>query len=131
MIHLKAVARSLWTLYAVCSARGECPLEAFLADRSQLGEDKDRMLRRLEAMADHGPQYLPEISHQIEPDIWQTEQGRLRILWFYDRGRVIVCSHGFIKKTRKTPERERALARQTLWEYRAAKAAGEIRIEEE
>ena len=47
------------------------------------------MLRRLEAIADHGPQYLPEISHQIEPDIWQTEQGRLRVLWFYDRGRVV------------------------------------------
>lgn len=89
------------------------------------------MLRRLEAMADHGPQYLPEISHQIEPDIWQTEQGRVRILWFYDRGKVIVCSHGFIKQTPKTPAGERAVARQKLWEYRAAKAAGEIRIEEE
>lgn len=86
------------------------------------------MLRRLEAMADHGPQYLPEISHQIEPDIWQTEQGRVRLLWFYDRGRVIICARGFIKKTRKTPESERAMARQMLREYRAAKAAGEIRI---
>jgi phage-related protein len=131
MMRLKLVARALWTLYAVCSDRGECPLETFLADRSQLGKDKDRMLRRLEAIADHGPQYLPEISHQIEPDIWQTEQGRLRILWFYDRGRVIVCSHGFIKRTRKTPEGEKALARQVLWEYRAAKAAGAIRILEE
>lgn len=89
------------------------------------------MLRRLEAMADHGPQYLPEISHQIEPDIWQTEQGRVRILWFYDRGRVIVCSHGFIKQTRKTPESERALARQIFREYRAAKATDDIQILEE
>jgi phage-related protein len=131
MMRLKVVARSQWTLYAVCTDRGECPLEIFLGDRSQLGKDKDRMLRRLEAMADHGPQYLPDISHQIEPEIWQTEQGRVRILWFYDRGRVIVCSHGFIKQTRKTPEAERAMARQTLWEYRAARAAGDIRIEEE
>lgn len=89
------------------------------------------MLRRLEAIADHGPQYLPEISHQIEPDIWQTEQGRLRVLWFYDRGRVIVCTHGFVKKTQKTPESERALARQVLWEYRSAKAGGTIQILEE
>jgi len=131
MIRLKPIARSQWTLYAVCSDRGECPLEIFLADRSQLGNDKDRMLRRLEAMAAHGPQFLPDVSHQIEPDIWQTEQGRLRILWFYDRGRVIVCSHGFVKKTRKTPESERSRARQLLWEYRSAKAAGEIRIDEE
>jgi phage-related protein len=125
---LKVIARSRWTLYAVCSARGTCPLEMFLADQEQLGKDKDRMLRRLEAMAEHGPQYLPEISHQIEPDIWQTEQGRVRILWFYDRDRVIVCTHGFIKRTKKTPESERALARQTLREYRAASAVGKIRI---
>lgn len=89
------------------------------------------MLRRLEAIAEHGPQFLPEISHQIEPDLWQTEQGRIRILWFYDRDRVIVCSHGFIKRTRKTPEGEKALARQALREYRWASAARKVRILEE
>lgn len=89
------------------------------------------MLRRLEAIAEHGPQFLPEISHQIEPDLWQTEQGRVRILWFYDRDRVIVCSHGFIKRTRKTPENEKALARQALRDYRWASAAKKVRILEE
>jgi len=131
MILLKVVARSSWTIYATCTHRGICPLEEFLADRSQLAKDKDRMLRRLEAMAEHGPQYLPEISHQIETEIWQTEQGRVRVLWLYDRDRILVCSHGFIKRTRKTPESEKALARQTLWTYRAARAAGAVQIIEE
>lgn len=131
MITVKVVVRSRWTVYAVCTARGTCPLEEFLGDHGQLGQDKDRMLRRLEAIAEHGPQFLPEISHQIEPDLWQTEQGRVRILWFYDRDRVIVCSHGFIKRTRKTPEGEKAMARQALREYRWASAARKVRILEE
>jgi phage-related protein len=131
MIRLKVIVRARWTLYAVCAGRNECPLEMFLADRTELGKDKDRMLRRLEAIAEHGPQYLPDISHQIEPDLWQTEQGRIRILWFYDRDRVIVCSHGFVKRTRKTPETEKAQARRKLHVYRAAADAGTIRIMEE
>jgi phage-related protein len=131
MIRLKVIVRDRWTLYAVCAGRDLCPLEVFLADRTELGKDKDRMLRRLEAIAEHGPQYLPDISHQIEPELWQTEQGRVRILWFYDRDRVIVCSHGFIKRTRKTPEAEKALARRTLQVYRAAAAAGTVRVMED
>ena len=121
MLTLKLICRSRWSLYAVCAARGDCPLEEFLADKQELGKDKDRMLRRLEVIAAYGPEYLPDISHRIEGDVWQTEQGRVRILWFYDKGRVIVCAHGFVKRTQKTPEREKAVARQALADYRAAK----------
>lgn len=132
MLNLKVIARARWRLYAICTARGDCPLEDFLADRSQLGKDKDRMVRRLEAIAQHGPRYLPDISHQIEDEIWQTAQGQIRILWFYDQDRIIVCSHGFIKGTKKTPEAEKALARQALRAYRAAAASlGIMVIEEE
>jgi phage-related protein len=122
MIRLKVIARARWSLYALCSSRGDCPLEKFLGDLRELGKDKDRMLRRLEAMAQFGPEYLPGISHQIDGEIWQTEQGRIRVLWFYDRGRVIVCSHGFVKRTQKTPEREKNAARQALADYKLAKA---------
>jgi len=126
MLVLKLICRSRWSLYAVCTARGDCLLEEFLADQQELGKDKDRMLRRLEAIAAYGPEYLPDISHQIEGDVWQTEQGRVRILWFYDKGRVIICAHGFVKRTQKTPEREKAVARQVLADYRAAKDADSL-----
>lgn len=128
-----------WTLYAVCSGGEEgeqedgltregpkCPLEEFLSDRSEFRKDKDRMFRRLEEIANRGPFYLPDISHKIEGEIRQTEQGRVRILWFFDSGRVIVCSHGFIKKSEKTPERQKVAARRAFAAYHAAKVAGSL-----
>ena len=84
------------------------------------------MIRRLEEVANRGPYYLPDISHQIEGEIRQTEQGRVRVLWFFDAGRVIICSHGFIKNSKKTPERQKLTARRAFEEYHAAKAAGRL-----
>ena len=40
-----------------------------------------------------------DIRHQIQGDIYEFIKRRLRVLWFYDKGRVIVCIHGFIKDT--------------------------------
>lgn len=131
MLTVKLLARGQWTLYAVCTgASGKedvtCPLEEFLADHSQFGKDKDRMLRRFEEIASRGPYYLPDISHQIEGDIRQTEQGRVRVLWFFDAGRIIICSHGFIKASQKTPEREKLTARRALEAYHAAKSTNSL-----
>jgi phage-related protein len=131
MLFLKLIRGGTWRLYAICTTRGDCPLEEFLGSRAELGKDKDRMLRRLEAIAEHGPEYLPDISHQIEPEIWQTEQGRIRVLWFYDRGRMIVVSHGFVKRTQKTPAREKQTALRMLAEYKAARAANAVVILED
>ncbi|HKV11893.1 MAG TPA: type II toxin-antitoxin system RelE/ParE family toxin [Thermoanaerobaculia bacterium] len=131
MLCLKLIARGAWTLYAVCSSDKRCPLEEFLADQSEFGGDKDRMLRRMEEIAVRGPYYLPDISHQIEGEIRQTEQGRVRVLWFFDKGRLILCSHGFIKSSQKTPEREKGIARRAFEEYHAAKATGSLVFLEE
>ena len=89
------------------------------------------MLARLADMAQSGPPRNVKICHQIEEDIWQTELGRIRILWFYDEGRVIVLSHGFLKKTPRTPEAEKSVARASLKLYREAKAKRTLRILED
>lgn len=126
MLALKLIARGAWTLYAICSPDESCALEDFLSDRSSFGKDKDRLLRRLEEIARKGPYYLPDISHQIEGDIRQTEQGRIRLLWFFDSGRLVICSHAFIKTSQKTPEREKAAARRALAAYCEARAANAL-----
>lgn len=131
MLRLKLIKREAWAVYAACTADGSCPLEEFLGDGSSLRKDKDRMLRRLEEVSRRGPYYLPDISHQIEGEIRQTEQGRIRVLWFFDKGHVIVCSHGFVKKSKKTPEREKATARRTLNAYHEAVAANALIVLED
>lgn len=61
------------------------------------------MLALLDHVVSKGPQRLPEdICHQIADGIWQFAAGKLRLAWFYDDGKLIVCTHGFVKKTQKT-----------------------------
>ena len=67
-----------------------------------------------------------DASHRI----WQTTQGQARVLWFFDADRIIVLSHGFLKKSRKTPERELEYARNARREYLEAKQAGDLRFQE-
>ncbi|HEX4964462.1 MAG TPA: type II toxin-antitoxin system RelE/ParE family toxin [Thermoanaerobaculia bacterium] len=118
---VRVVSRGLWTLYAVCTDRGDCPLLEFLADTtsSHLAKTKRQMLRRLEMIAQTGVVRVTEISHQIAEDIWQIEKGDIRILYFYDKGRVILLSHGFVKETQKTRPAEIQRAQEALRRYRA------------
>lgn len=56
-----------------------------------------------------GPRCLNDDQcHQIDKKnkIWQFTKGRLRVLWFYGDGKLIVCSHVFVKRTKKTPKAE-------------------------
>lgn len=74
------------------------------------------MLARLQVIAEAGPPRNVEICHRIETDIWQLEAGRIRVLWFYDEDRVVICSHGFMKASQRTPESEKRIAREALSE---------------
>jgi phage-related protein len=53
------------------------------------------------------------------------------VLWFYDEGRLVICSHGFVKRTRKTPAAELERARATCVAYRAAKNNATLQVEDE
>lgn len=97
--------------------------------------DKRRMVDFLDWVAHqpNGPPRNPEVSHQIDPvhGIWQFTKGRVRILWFYDEGRLIVVSHGFLKATQKTPEDEVRKAITAAATYSQAKRAGKLRFIED
>lgn len=89
------------------------------------------MLARLTAVAETGPPHNTAICHQIDEDIWQIEQGRIRVLWFYDEGKVIVLTQGFIKSTQKTPDSEKRAARETLKRYKEAKRSRTLTVLED
>jgi phage-related protein len=78
-----------------------------------------------------GPPRNIEISHQIKGKLFEFIQGRLRVLWFYDEGRLIICTSGFIKKGQKTPRNEIEHAIQVMNEYFEDKKRGEIKVCEE
>lgn len=86
------------------------------------------MLALFEQVAEHGPPRNTEVSHQVGAAVWELRQGRLRVLWFYDVGRIVVCSHGFVKRTSKIPAREIDLARANRARYLRARERRQIEI---
>jgi phage-related protein len=127
---LRRIRRAQWDVLAICGTRGDCPLLDFLAGlESQLAVDSRAMLRMLSFAAEQGPPRNVEISHKIVGEIWEFIAGRLRVLWFYDEGRLVVCSHGFVKRTRKTPPGEIDRARAAYEAYQAAKKARNLEVE--
>ena len=134
---LKLVCRGVWRIYAICGERGECALLDFLQGSGRgdtLGRDKRRLLAELDRVAHTSyPPNDTEVSHKVdrEHDIWQFTRGGVRVLWFYDDGRLMILSHGFQKETRKTPERELGRARRAKGMYLQAKRIGQLRFLED
>jgi phage-related protein len=52
---------------------------------------------------------------------------RLRLLGFWDEGRLIILTNAFAKKTQKTPPREISLAEQRRTDYLSRKKSHERR----
>jgi hypothetical protein len=106
---LRRIRRGKWQLYAVCNARGDCDLLKFLrfSPGDAIAQDKTRMLGLFRRVAESptGPPKNDEVSHQLnkENDIWEFIVGRVRVVWFYESGRVLILTHGFMKATQKTP----------------------------
>lgn len=119
------LSETSFTVYGVADDSGDCVLTEWLSTlNGELKACGDGLVAALENMARRGPPKNEEVCHKIRGDIWQIRKGQLRVLWFYDKGRVIVCTHGFIKKSRGTPKLQIDAAFRTLEQYHSAKAAG-------
>jgi len=131
-MNLLLVSKGFYTVYAVAKSREHCELLEFLEGLGQtLQKDSDRMLALLDRVAMEGPPRNTEISHQIKGKLFEFIQGRLRVLWFYDEGRLIICTSGFVKKGQKTPRGEIDHAIQLMNAYFEGKKREQIRIYEE
>jgi phage-related protein len=129
-MHLIRLGKSRWEVVALCDQRGSCPVLDFLGglDKS-LRSLCNRMLGLLrEYVTYHGPPRSIERCRHLEDGIWEFKTGQLRVLWFYDQDRVIVCTHGFMKKTRKTPRREIRQAKELRERYLFAVRSSRLRL---
>jgi phage-related protein len=128
-MHLLLVSKGFYTVYAVAKSRERCELLEFLEGLGQtLQKDSDRMLALLSRAATEGPPRNTEISHQIKGKLFEFIQGRVRVLWFYDEGRLIICTGGFVKRGRKTPRGEIDHAIQLMNDYFGDKKKAQIQI---
>lgn len=107
----KRVIEGAWKIWALADESGDCDLLGFLVELK--AREREEVLAMLDLVAERGPQALPKKRcHDIDKThrIFQFSAGQVRILWFYEGDRVILCSHAFLKKTAKTPKLETARA---------------------
>lgn len=63
--------------------------------------------------------------------IYEYIKGRLRFFWFEDDDKIIVCTHGIVKKSQKTPRREIQRAIRIKEAYADSKAKNSLTFIEE
>jgi len=135
-MYLKKVVSGIWKIYAVTSERGDCELLQFLSALDSGYEDNvNAMLSDFKDIAGRteGPLGLPSKKcHTITNDkkIWQISVGRLRVAWFYDGSKIMICTHGFFKQTQKTKDTDKKHAQKLRKEYFEAKRLNTLEFEE-
>ena len=70
------------------------------------------------------PRSLPDdVCHEVRknPKIWNLIKGDLRVLFFYDRDKVIVCAKTLIKDSQKLPEHDIGEAEKVYSAYQKTK----------
>lgn len=112
---------------------GDCPLFGFLSRLERNDADEHaKILALVGRVAEHGTprndqkcRFIPEL------DGFELKTtGGVRVFAFYEKGCMVICSHGFAKKSQKTPRRELVRAVAIRAEYEKAAALGEVTVEE-
>lgn len=98
---------------------GSCPVEEFLQGLDAPMEAK--MLRTIELLENNGHNLREPYSKTIGDGIFElrakVSSDITRVLFFFVKGRQIVLTNGFVKKTDKTPKAEIARAKKFRDEY--------------
>jgi mRNA-degrading endonuclease RelE of RelBE toxin-antitoxin system len=63
--------------------------------------DKDRILQKINYIADNGPPKNEEKFRYEGDGIYAIKQNQVRIYCFFDSGKMIILTHGFMKKDKK------------------------------
>src|SRR6185295_14396310 len=106
-VNLVRIGRDQWDVLAVCDERGACPvLDVLEALSSSYPAAVDGMLSLLrERIPQDGPQGLrAPTCKSLGNGLWEFRKEpkgrRLRVIWFYDFGRIVVCTVAFTKTER-------------------------------
>lgn len=133
-MQLKTLYCGTWRVVAPLTEDGTCDLEAALA--ALAGNKKLRasvvgMGALWQRIPPIGPRGLgTDLYHCIDDkaSIYEFIKGDLRLLCFEADGAIVVCSHVFVKKSRKTPSRDAKRAAELKRQYQDAVLKGNVRI---
>jgi phage-related protein len=113
------------TIRAIAKQNGDMPRCEILEFIQDVRKSQPNELSKITALfkdaAQRGPPQNTEKFKKLKntDGIYEFRISKLRLLCFYDNAEasLIVCTHGFIKKTQKTPEKHITHAEQLKREY--------------
>jgi phage-related protein len=111
----------------------ECPLHTFIAELAQSNQKEfGKVTALLKRVADHGlPRNEEKCRYFRDLQAFELKSGSIRVMAFWDEGRLIICSHAFPKKGRKTPVQQLERLKDAKVSYFAAKQKNRVVIAEE
>lgn len=91
-----------------------------------------RLMRAFARMATCGPPRNERRSRTLAHDVFELKTtGGVRVLYFFDEGRVVVCSEAMLKPKQRGLESAVKRAARCRWRYLNDKRRGALHISEE
>ena len=89
---------------------------------------KAKIVANMHLLEEYGSFAREPLSKELEDGIFEirTIEGNdiVRILYFFDKNRIIIATNGFVKKQNKTPRKEIDVAKSRRKDYHSRKEAG-------
>lgn len=103
--------------------KGDNPIQEFLVNLGRSNRILVAKTRQgIEKLRNRAYHKEP-LSKHLEPGLWELRIRAgvdiLRIIYTFDKGKIIILLHGFVKKDQKTPVSELEVARRRLKEIKA------------
>lgn len=136
-MRLLRIARATWDVLAVCDERGDCQTLNLLMSFERGDKKRRKHAQVLLAMLQ---EYVPvsgapkatERCEPLEDGIYafRSPASQIRILWFYEKGKVIICTHAFLKSGQKLNRTQLDRAKGIRAGYQEALSRGVVEIVE-
>ncbi|MBI3351503.1 MAG: type II toxin-antitoxin system RelE/ParE family toxin [Nitrospirae bacterium] len=93
----------------------KCLVELFI-DTLPVSEQK-KIFALLRRTAEHGTLKNEQKFKKLENNIFEFKADQVRVFCFFDKGKLIILTHGFLKKSQKAPKSEIKQAKHLMEEY--------------
>lgn len=123
LVAVKVKYGSAYTIYAL-EEDGKCELLDFLQSIDE--DEMAKIVRYLDRWKDHGIKDT-EILKPVRDGIFELRTwGGTRVFCFYDAGKVVICSNGYVKKKNKLDPQQ--IKRAEVWrdKYLNAKSSNTL-----
>lgn len=103
---LHLIRDSVWRVYAWCDEDNTCQVQEFLAQLERADPKEHAVLqRRITFLAERGSNYrIKEQCRHLGDGVFElkTRRGGIRMYFFFDADRIVVCTHAGLRPKSST-----------------------------